>query len=90
MRYLGSLSHRILCEVLKELRAKKGFTTRQMSKKLQRRQNFTTLVENGHQMLNTSELMVWAHVLGTRSSRVMAIVERRMGTPQRVIGPTKR
>lgn len=78
MRYRGSLSHRITCEVLQGLREKKGWTTRVMSKKLKRRQNFTTMVENGHQMLNTSEFMVWARLLGTRGSRVMAIIERRM------------
>jgi hypothetical protein len=80
VRYLGSLSHRVTCALLRELREKAGWTTRQLSKKLRRAQNFTTLVENGHRMLNTSEFIVYTRTLGMRASRAMAIIERRTGS----------
>lgn len=64
--------------MFKELRKKKGYTTRKMSEELHRPQNFTALVESGQRMLNSSEFMVYAETLGTRGSRVMATVERRM------------
>lgn len=78
MRYRNSQSHRVTCALLKELRVKKGITMREMSEKLNRSENFTALVECGQRMLNSSEFMVYAELLGTRGSRVMAAVERRM------------
>jgi ribosome-binding protein aMBF1 (putative translation factor) len=72
------LSHRITRELLKQARLKAGLGQKGLSKKLKRSENFVALVESGQRMLNSSELMVYCQLVGTRASKLLAVVERRM------------
>ena len=72
-------SHRTaLLKLLKDVRAEKGLTQKELGRKLGREQNFVSLYERGVRRLDVLELREVCRALGISLSVFMTRLERRL------------
>lgn len=71
-RTIGSDAHRRLCARLKRLRARAGFTQRELADRLGERQAFVSEYERGQRRLDVVELRTIAVALGGPAAAVVA------------------
>jgi transcriptional regulator with XRE-family HTH domain len=71
-RTIDGPAHRQLCARLKRLRARAGFTQRELAERLGERQAFVSEYERGHRRLDVVELRAIAVALGGTAAAVVA------------------
>jgi transcriptional regulator with XRE-family HTH domain len=59
----NSKAHRAMCAVLLEARESAGISSREVSRRLRRPENFAHRVESGERMLSAPELIEYARAL---------------------------